>query len=108
MTTARPMLSVGSVRHERLRPASNAFSYGVFTLMLPLRTLGDAALGSSLCARNRFNLLSFYDRDHGDGSTPLLLQGAEASPTAPEAVTKMMRDEHARWSKVIQAQNLKF
>ena len=38
----------------------------------------------------------------------LLLQGAEASPTAPEAVTKMMRDEHARWSKVIQAQNLKF
>ena len=72
MTTARPMLSVGSVRHERLRPASNAFSYGVFTLMLPLRTLGDNALGSTLCARNRFSLLSFHDRDHGDGSTPLL------------------------------------
>lgn len=66
------MLCVGSVRHERLRPAANAFSYGVFTLMLPLRALADAPLGSKLCARNRFNLLSFYDSDHGDGSTPLL------------------------------------
>jgi len=38
----------------------------------------------------------------------LLLQGAEASPSSPEAVTRIMREEHARWSKVIQAQNLKF
>jgi tripartite-type tricarboxylate transporter receptor subunit TctC len=38
----------------------------------------------------------------------LLLQGAEASPSPPEAVTRIMRDEHARWSKVIQTQNLKF
>jgi tripartite-type tricarboxylate transporter receptor subunit TctC len=38
----------------------------------------------------------------------LLLQGAEASPSAPEAVTRMMREEHARWSKVIRSRNLKF
>ena len=50
----------------------NAFSYGVFTLMLPLRATGDGPLGSRLCSRNRFNLLSFHDRDHGDGKTPLL------------------------------------
>ncbi len=68
----RPLLSMGLVRHARLRPAHNAFSYGVFTLMLPLRTLGDAGLDSRLCSRNRFNLLSFHDRDHGDGGTPLL------------------------------------
>jgi DUF1365 family protein len=30
------------------------------------------ALPSRLCSRNRFNLMSFYDRDHGDGKTPLL------------------------------------
>ena len=68
----RPQLSIGQVRHRRLRPANNAFSYGVFTLMLPLRALGDASLGSRFCSRNRFNALSFYDRDHGDGRTPLL------------------------------------
>lgn len=69
---AQPMLCVGVVRHERLRPARNAFSYGVFTLMLPLRSLGSAPLVTRLCSRNRFNLLSFHDRDHGDGQTPLL------------------------------------
>ncbi len=77
----QPLISMGQVRHSRLRPALNSFRYGVYTLMLPLRTLGDAALPSRLCSRNRFNLLSFYDTDHGDGRTPLvewidqLLQG---------------------------------
>ncbi len=66
------MLSMGLVRHARLRPARNAFSYGVFTLWLPLRSLGDAPLRSRFCSRNRFNLISFHDRDHGDGQTPLL------------------------------------
>ncbi len=70
--TATPLISTGLVRHSRLRPAANTFSYGVFTLMLPLRTLGDAGLGSRLCSRNRINLLSFHDRDHGDGQSPLL------------------------------------
>ena len=65
-------LSIGSVRHQRLRPAKNAFSYGVFMLMLPLRTLDSSGLGSRLCARNRFNLLAFYDSDHGDGKIPLV------------------------------------
>ena len=41
-------------------------------------------------------------------SSPLLAQGAEAFPSAPEAVTRIMREEHVRWSKVIQSQNLKF
>ena len=72
MNDARPQLSIGQVRHSRLRPAKNAFSYSVFTLMLPLRALGEGTLGSRLCSRNRFNLLSFHDRDHGDGQTPLL------------------------------------
>ncbi len=68
----QPLISIGQVRHSRLRPAPNSFQYGVFTLMLPLRTLGDVPLATRLCSRNRFNLLSFHDGDHGDGRTPLL------------------------------------
>lgn len=41
-------------------------------------------------------------------SGPLLAQGAEAFPSVPEAVTRTMREEHVRWSKVIKSQNLKF
>ncbi len=66
------LISMGQVRHSRLRPAVNSFRYGVFTLLLPLRTLGDEPLPTRLCSRNRFNLLSFHDSDHGDGRTPLL------------------------------------
>ena len=75
------LLSMGVVRHARLRPAQNSFSYGVFTLLLPLRTLGSSGFDSWLCSRNGFNLISFHDADHGDGkSAPLawieqLLQG---------------------------------
>jgi tripartite-type tricarboxylate transporter receptor subunit TctC len=39
---------------------------------------------------------------------PLLLQGAEAAPSSPEELTRVMRDESARWTKVIKTQNLKF
>lgn len=66
------LISLGLVRHRRLRPSVNAFQYGVYTLLLPLRTLADAPFTSRLCSRNRFNVLSFHDRDHGDGQTPLL------------------------------------
>lgn len=68
----RPQLCFGQVRHRRLRPAANAFSYGSYYLRLPLRSMQDAGFDCALIARNRFNLLSFVDADHGDGEQPLL------------------------------------
>ncbi len=65
-------LCFGEVRHTRLRPARNAFAYGVYFIRLPLRTIGAAPFGGKLFSRNRFNLLSFHDRDHGDGTLPLV------------------------------------
>jgi len=63
--TAAPLLGIGSVRHTRLRPVLNRFVYPTYFLMLPMRSLRLAA-GESL-RRNRFGLISFFDRDHGDG-----------------------------------------
>jgi tripartite-type tricarboxylate transporter receptor subunit TctC len=34
-------------------------------------------------------------------------QGAEPSPSSPEELTRYMRDESARWAKVIKAANIK-
>lgn len=68
----RVQLCVGQVRHKRLRPKLHAFSYGMYFIRLPLRSLGAAGLACPLFSRNRFNLLSFHDRDHGDGQQPLL------------------------------------
>jgi uncharacterized protein len=61
----RARLGVGVVRHRRLRPAANAFEYPTWFVLLPLRSLRrrpDPAL-----PRNRGGLVSFFDRDHGDG-----------------------------------------
>jgi uncharacterized protein len=67
---ARAQLAVGTVRHVRLRPAMHRFDYPTYFLLLPLRALRaqpDAAL-----VRNGFGLLSFHDRDHGDGRADCL------------------------------------
>ncbi len=66
-----PQLCFGVVRHTRLRPVRNAFAYGTYYVRLPVRTLGQSDFGCRLFSRNRFNLLSFADRDHGDGVQPL-------------------------------------
>lgn len=39
---------------------------------------------------------------------PLLAQGAEATPSSPEELGRIMREENVRWMNVIKTQNLKF
>ncbi|MDY7546429.1 DUF1365 domain-containing protein [Glaciimonas sp. CA11.2] len=65
-------LCFGNVRHTRLRPVHHAFTYGVYYLRIPLRALGESNFDSHFFSRNKFNFLSFHDRDYGDGrQTPL-------------------------------------
>ena len=67
---ARPLLGSGLVRHRRLRPREHAFAYPTYFLMLPMRAL--RADPAPALRRNRAGLLSFHDRDHGDGSSDAL------------------------------------
>ena len=63
--TLQAQLGRGQVRHARVRPARNSFVYPTYFLMLPMRSLRKTPCG--VLARNRFGLISFFDRDHGDG-----------------------------------------
>ena len=72
MQKATPTLLLGHVMHRRLRPKIHGFAYGVYQLRLPLRSLGAEDFAPKLLSRNRRNLLSFHDRDHGDGQSDLL------------------------------------
>lgn len=66
------MIGRGSIRHARLRPATNAFAYGAFFLRLPLRALAQQPWPLRWLQRNaRFALFALNDADHGDGR-PLL------------------------------------
>ncbi len=55
------------VTHTRTRPCRHALAYRLPYLLIDLAAPPHAALFSL----NRFNLFSLYERDHGDGRTPL-------------------------------------
>lgn len=69
-TASVAMMGFGCVRHARLRPARNAFTYPTYFLMLPMRSL--ASHGAGELARNTIAAISFYDKDHGDGRADCL------------------------------------
>ncbi len=65
----RPKINFGVVKHQRLRPAKNAFGYGVFTVTIPMRTRkqNPALLSEHGLKDNQLGLFSFLDKDHGLG-----------------------------------------
>ncbi|MFZ6639530.1 DUF1365 domain-containing protein [Undibacterium sp. TC4M20W] len=69
--TSTVILCTGEVMHKRLRPAKNAFRYGVFFIRVPVRNINHMST-PALFSVNRFNALSFHERDHGDASQPLV------------------------------------
>lgn len=54
------------VMHKRLLPREHGFNYRVYYMALPIEQIEQAARG--IFSVDRFNLLSFYHRDHGDRS----------------------------------------
>lgn len=62
------LLGFGEVRHARLKPVRNAFVYGTYFLLLPMRSI--ARNGAGALAFNKSAALSFFDVDHGDGRSP--------------------------------------
>lgn len=65
-------LYFGTVAHRRLRPHRHALDYRVFSLLLDLDEIPALARRLKFFSRNRFNLFSFHDRDHGTRrDTPL-------------------------------------
>lgn len=64
-------LYIGSVVHRRLRPKRHKLRYNVFNILFDLDELPALAREFRFLSRNRFNLLSFHDRDYGDGKRPL-------------------------------------
>ena len=60
----------GEVMHCRKRPVHHRFVYRVFSLLLDIDGITALDARLRLFSRNRFNLFSFHDRDHGerDGS----------------------------------------
>jgi DUF1365 family protein len=71
-------LYLGDVMHTRLGPRRHKLHYRVFSLLLDLDELPAISANSRLFGHNRRALLSFWDKDHGDGRTGELRPWIEA------------------------------
>ena len=63
----------GSVIHKRFKPKEHFFKYKVFSLFIDLSELIELDNKLKFFSLNKFNLISFYEKDHGerDGSSLL-------------------------------------
>ena len=61
----------GKVIHKRFKPKEHYFKYNVFSLLIDLDELNIIEKKIKFFSYNKFNLISFYDEDHGnrDGSS---------------------------------------
>ena len=56
----------GSVIHKRFKPKEHFFKYKVFSLFIDLSELNELNDKLNFFSLNKFNLISFYEKDHGD------------------------------------------
>ena len=61
----------GKVIHKRFKPKEHFFKYSVFSLLIDLSELSQLDKEIKFFSFNKFNLISFYEKDHGsrDGSS---------------------------------------
>ena len=73
MTLFNSCIYSGFVTHRRFKPKRHFFSYKTFSLLIDLNELKNLEKKIKIFSHNKFNILSFYDIDHGprDGS-PLI------------------------------------
>jgi DUF1365 family protein len=71
-------LYAGRVQHTRLQPVRHKLSYRVFMGLFDLDDLAETSRRVWAFSYNRPGLISFYDRDHGDGSGRPLRDQIEA------------------------------
>ncbi len=56
----------GKVIHKRFKPKEHYFKYNVFSLLIDLNELEEINKDIKFFSYNKFNIISFYDKDHGD------------------------------------------
>ena len=55
----------GFVTHRRFKPKKHFFTYKTFSLLIDLKEVKNLEKKIKFFSYNKFNILSFYDLDHG-------------------------------------------
>lgn len=69
MAISSKFISYADIFHKRITPKENSFSYRVFYICFDIEKISE--LSNKIFSVNKFNLFSFYFKDHGkkDGSS---------------------------------------
>jgi DUF1365 family protein len=65
MNTFSSCIYEGLITHKRFKPKKHFFSYKSFSLLLDLSEIADLEKKVNFFSYNKFNILSFYNIDHG-------------------------------------------
>ena len=64
----------GQVIHKRFKPKVHYFKYNVFSLLIDLSELETLDKKVNFFSYNKINLISFYDKDHGERNGSSLIE----------------------------------
>ena len=64
----------GNVIHKRFKPKEHFFKYRVFSLFLDLSEIQLISKENLFFSYNKFNLISFFDKDHGERNGSSLVE----------------------------------
>ena len=81
----------GAVIHKRFKPKIHFFKYRVFSLLIDLSELEKLDKTINFFSYNKFNLISFFDKDHGDRDGSLLTDWVKKNLNKIILVVKILK-----------------
>ena len=63
----------GEVTHTRFKPVRHFLKYKTFSLLIDLDEINQLDSSINIFSHNKFNIFSFYDKDHGERDGSCLL-----------------------------------
>ena len=81
----------GQVIHKRFKPKLHSFKYNVFSLLIDLSELKTLEKKIIFFSYNKVNLISFYDKDHGERDGSSLIEWVKLNLKKNNLNTKNIR-----------------
>ena len=81
----------GQVIHKRFKPKVHSFRYDVFSLLIDLSELETLDKQVNFFSYNKFNWISFYDKDHGDRDGSSLINWVQKNLRKNNIITENIK-----------------
>ena len=99
----KSLIFEGQVRHKRYHQKKHQFKYNVFNMLIDIDDLKYLDKKLNLFSFNKFNIFSFYEKDHGlKNGTPVkdwILKVISKSDIDIEATINLVAEKFGHWDR---------